>query len=70
MIVGQRVWYHSAVNRKAVEAVVAAVNPDETVDVSFPDRPGVKLSVPVADDYPVVEIRGQSISRSYVSVAG
>lgn len=68
--VGQKVLYHSAVNQHSVlEAEVTQVNPDGTVDVIFPDRPGqAKLSIPVAESFPEIEIRGQKLLRSYVEV--
>lgn len=65
--VGQKVLYHSAVNLdKVLEAEVIQVLSDGTVDVVFPDG-GRKFSVPIAENFPEIEIRGQKLQRSYVS---
>lgn len=64
---GQKVWYFSAVNRRASEALVDSVNPDGTVNVSFLEHSGLKFSVSIAQDYPIVDIRGIKLLNSYVS---
>lgn len=68
MTPGDTVLYFSSVNKTQPpkEVRVTALNEDGTVNIFFEGSRTGKQNVPVAESFPVVEIRGQLYERSFV----